>query len=145
MTYTQGVNVSESPKRLVSVKLHQDHWHLLLHLVVMLQNSEHCFGHIVHHHVQVDFVWLIPLGVESMLQSDHIGVEKLLHYLQFSILVPLVLIHLLDGNRVTVLVHRGLEYHAKRTIAYNTVCIVGKTCGLLVLFPTTFHCFVIHF
>jgi hypothetical protein len=59
---------------------------------------------------------------------------ELLHNLQLSILVSLVLIHLLDGYLLVILVHCGLENDTERAISNNTVSIVSETSWLLVLF-----------
>lgn len=143
MTYTQGMNIGKCSKSLVSVKFDKNHWHLLLHFIVMLKDSEHCLGHVVHDYVQINLIWLVTLSIESMLERDDIGVIKFLHYLQFSILVPFILIHLLDGYLFTILVHSRLEHHTERPVTYNTVSVVSETCGLLILFPSTFVCFLI--
>lgn len=131
---TEGVNVGEGPERLVCVQLDQDHWYLLLHLVVVLEDPEHGLWHVVHHDVQVDFIWLITLSIERMLERDHVGVIELLHNLQLSVLVSLVLVHLLDGDSLTVFIHGGLEDDSEGAIADNTVSIIGERSGLLVVF-----------
>ena len=48
---TESVNVGEGSERLVRVQLYEDHGHLLLHLVVMFQDPEHCFWHVIHYDV----------------------------------------------------------------------------------------------
>ena len=111
----------------------------------MLQDSKHCFWHVVHDYVQIDLVWLISLGIESMFQSNNVGMIELLHYLQFSVLVPFILIHLLDCHLFVVLVHCGLENHTKRSISNNTIGVVGETSWLLILFLSGFVCLFIHF
>ena len=131
---TESVNVSEGPERLVSVQFDQDHWYLLLHLVVVLEDSEHSLRHVVHHNVQVDFIWLITLSIERMLERDHVGVIELLHDLQLSVLVSLVLVHLLDGYSLTVFIHGGLEDDSEGAIADNTVSVIGERSRLLVVF-----------
>ena len=45
--------------------------------------------------------YFVPLGVEGVLQSDNIRMVEFLHYLQFSILVALVLIHFLYCDDVS--------------------------------------------
>ena len=109
----------------------------------MLQDPEHCLGHIVHDNVQINLIWLVTLSIESMLERDDIGVIKFLHYLQFSILVPLILVHLLDGYLFAILVHSRLEHNTERPVTHNTVSVVGETCRLLILFPSTFGSFLI--
>ena len=121
------MNVRKSPEGLIGVQLDQNHWDWLLHLVVVLQDSEHRLWNVVHDHVEVDLVWLVALGVEGMLQSDHVGVEQFFHDLQFAVLVPLVLVHLLDGHFLVVLVHSRLEHDAEAPIAHHSLGIVGKT------------------
>ena len=91
------MNVSQSSESLVSIELNQNHWHLLLHFVVMLQDSKHSFRNVIHDDVQVDLVRFVSLGVESMLQSYYIWVIELLHYLEFPVFVSLVLIHFFNG------------------------------------------------
>ena len=109
----------------------------------MLKDSENCLGHVVHYYIQINLIWLVTLGIESMFKCDDIGVIKFLHDLQFSILVPFILVHLLDGYLFTILVHSRLEHHTERSVTYNTVSVVSETCGLLIFFPSTFVCFLI--
>ena len=44
-----------------------------------------------------------------MLQRNHIRMEEFLHDLQFTVLVPLVLVHFLDGYFFVGLIDDGLE------------------------------------
>ena len=131
MANTQSVDVRQSSKSLVSVQFHEDDRDLLLQFVVVFQDSEHRLGHVIHDDVQIDFVWLVSLGVEGMLESDHVGVIKLLHDLQLSVLIPFILVHLLDGHRFVVLIDSSLEHNTERSISYDTVSIVSERGRLL--------------
>eukprot|EP00356_Strombidium_inclinatum_P006644 CAMPEP_0170495270 /NCGR_PEP_ID=MMETSP0208-20121228/15111_1 /TAXON_ID=197538 /ORGANISM="Strombidium inclinatum, Strain S3" /LENGTH=132 /DNA_ID=CAMNT_0010771433 /DNA_START=616 /DNA_END=1011 /DNA_ORIENTATION=- len=114
---TEGVNISQGSEGLVGVELDEDDGHLLLQLVVVLQDAEHRLGHVVHHHVQVDLVRLVALRVEGMLQRDDVGVVEFFHDLQLAVLVALVLVDLLDGDLLVVLVDCRLEDDAEGAIA----------------------------
>ena len=60
--------------------------------------------------------YLISLCIKRMLEGDDIGVEKLLHYLELSVLISFVLIHLLDRydlprfSHGSLLAHRAMRY-----------------------------------
>ena len=126
MANSQRMDVCQSSECLVGIELHQDHRDCLLHLVVMLQDSEDCFGHIVHDDVQINLVWLISLGVEGMLQSYHVRVEQLLHYLKLSVFVSLILVHFFYCNLLVVFVHGCLEYDTETAVSDYSIGIVRK-------------------
>ena len=64
----------------------------------MLQDAIDSLRDVVHHDVKVDFVLLVALRVECVLESDYVRVLEFFHDLQFAIFVSLVLINLLDGH-----------------------------------------------
>ena len=110
----------------------------------MLQYAEHSLWYVVHHHVEVDLIGLVSLRIECMLQSNHIWVVQFLHNLQFTILVSLILVYLLDGHLIIILIDCGLEDDTKRAIAYDSISIVSETCGFLVFVVTSIGTFI-HF
>lgn len=124
---TESVDISKRSEGLVSVQLNQDHGHLLLLLVIMLENPEDSFRHVIHHDVKINFIRFVPLSIKSMTKVDNIGMVQFLHDLQFSVFVPFVLVDLLDGYLfVAVSVYCCLEHDAETSISYYTVGIVGK-------------------
>ena len=131
---TKRMDVSQGPESLVGVQLNEDHGHLLLHFVVVLQDPEHGLRHVVHYYVQVDLIVLVALSVERMLQSYYVRVIELLHYLQFSVLVSFVLVHFLNGYLLRVLVHGGLKHHAERSVSHNSIGVVSERSWFLVFF-----------
>ena len=52
---------------------------MLLHFIVMLEHTIDGFWHVVHDHVQIDFVLFVALRVERMLKLDHVRMSELLH------------------------------------------------------------------
>lgn len=72
MTDSKGMNVCEGSKSLICIKLDKNHWHLLLHLVIVLQDSEYSLWHVIHHDIQVNFIGFITLGIECMTKSNDI-------------------------------------------------------------------------
>jgi len=64
MTDALGMNVGYGSEQLVRVKFHQQVWHHLLHLQVLLHYSVCCIRDEVHHHIQVDFFGLVTIGIE---------------------------------------------------------------------------------
>ena len=93
----------------------------------MLQDSEDGLWYVVHDYVEVNLIGLIALRVKSMFQSDYVRVEQFFHYLELSVLVSFVLIHLLDGHLLIVFVDRSLEDDPKAAIAHHPLGIVRKT------------------
>ena len=98
MTNTERMNVSQSPETLICIKFHQDHWHFFFAFVVVLQNTEDRLLYVIHDNIEINLVLLITLGIESMLELDHIWMEEFFHNLKLSVFVPLVLVNLFDGN-----------------------------------------------
>lgn len=124
------MNISQRFEGLISVEFDQNHWNRLLVFVVVLQNSKDCFGNVIHHDIQIDFIWFVSLGVKCMFQSDNIWVKQFFHNLQFSILVPLILINLFDGNLFSILVHSRLKHNSKWAISNNSISVICETCLL---------------
>jgi hypothetical protein len=145
MANTKSVNISQSSESLISVQLYENHGYLLLHLIVVFKDSKDGFWHIVHDDIEINLIWLVSLRIESMLQSNNIGVIQLLHDLELSVLIPLVLINLLDSHLLVVFVYGGLEHHSEGTVSNDSVCIIGETCGLLVFFLAFLVGLFVHF
>lgn len=81
VTNSESMNIRKRSEGLVGVQFNQEHWDLLLLLIIMLQDSKDRLWHVIHHHVKIDFIWLVTLSVESMTEVNHIGMEKFLHNL----------------------------------------------------------------
>ena len=58
MAVAERVDVGQCTESLISVELDEDHWHRLLHLIVVLEHAVNCLWHVVHHDVQIDLVLL---------------------------------------------------------------------------------------
>ena len=120
------MNVSDRAEQLVSVDLDKDIGHHLLHLQVLLHSAVGCVWNVVHHNVQVHLLWLIPVRVEWLPHFNTVWMVEHLQNLQFSVLVPLVLEHLLDGDCFASLRDRGLEDNSKRAISNDLFGIIGE-------------------
>lgn len=75
------MNVSQSPKALVGIKFNENHWNFFFALIIVFENSEHCFLHVIHDNVEVDLIFFVALCVECMSQLNHIWMLKFFHYL----------------------------------------------------------------
>lgn len=73
---TLGVNIGYGPHELVRVKLDNKVWHLLLHFVELLHYSISGVGDVIHHDVEVNFVWFISICVEALPHLDTVGVME---------------------------------------------------------------------
>jgi hypothetical protein len=105
----------------------------------MLEDPVHGFRDVVHDHIEIDFVLLIALSVEGVAERNHIGVVELLHDLEFSIFIALVLVNFLDRNDIScfsngcllvleIIQGTYLEHDAKGAITDNAVRIICKAC-----------------
>lgn len=113
------VDVGQGAADLVGVELHVQQRHALVHLVVVLGDAVHCLGHELQHQVQVQL--LLLRGREEAVLERHDGwVVQQTHDLKLAVLVPLVLQHLLDGNRLIRLQAGGLENNSERTVPDHT-------------------------
>jgi len=65
-----------------------------------------------------------------MSQGDNIRMKQFLHYLQFTILVPLVLVHFLNSNDITSLWYCSLYRLVKGQVSSMPInlgfCLCGK-------------------
>ncbi len=61
MADPKSMYVSYGTHQLVSIELDQDVWNHLFHLEIVLHDLIDCLGGIVHHYIQVDFIWLFKL------------------------------------------------------------------------------------
>ena len=119
------MDVSDTTEQLVRVNLDKDVWDHLLHLQVLLHDSVDCIRNIVHDHIQIHLVWLVTICIERLPHFYVVRVVKHLQNGEFSVFVPLVLEHLLDGYCLTRLCDRGLEHHSKRAVPDNFLRVVG--------------------
>mmetsp|Transcript_1132 Transcript_1132/g.3559 ORF Transcript_1132/g.3559 Transcript_1132/m.3559 type:complete len:217 (+) Transcript_1132:706-1356(+) len=113
VAHAQGMDVGEGAEELVGVELDRGHGQGLLGLGVRPEDAVDRLGHVVHHEVEVRVVRLVPLRVEEVVQHRHVVVVQHLHDLQLAVLEPLVLQHLLDGDLLVAVGHRGHVHGAK--------------------------------
>ena len=109
----------------------------------MLENTEYSFLYVIHDNIKVDFILLVTLGVEGMLELNDIRMEKFLHYLQLPVFVPLVLVNLFDGNLLVGFVNYGLEYNAEGAVTDNSLCVIRITGWFFGFFWLIVHGFLI--
>ena len=81
---------------------------------------------IVHHNIQVNFVWLITVCVETLSHLYTVGVMEHFKNCQLSIFVPFVLEHFLNSHSFPGLGDGCFEYHTEGTIPYNFFSVVGQ-------------------
>jgi hypothetical protein len=122
---TKGMDVGERPEDLIHVQLDIEHGHRLLKLCVIARGAIDRLWDEFEQQIQKDLVLLVAVGIEIVLERNHVGVVYQTHYLQLSILKALVLQHLFDGDRrVAAFQQFRLEHDAKRSIADNFVTSV---------------------
>ena len=125
MAVAESVNVGKGTEGLIGVEFDEDDRHLLLHFVVMFEDAVDGFWHVVHYDVQIYLILLVTLSVESVLQFDDVRMGELLHDLQFTILVALILVDLLDRDLLTIRALPGrLKDNTERAITDDSVRIV---------------------
>jgi hypothetical protein len=89
------VDGTQGPAHLVGVQLYKDIGHALVVLGVVLADPVDRVWHKLQDEVQVRLL-LLRVRVKAVLELDNVRVVNHLHYLQLSVLEPLVLQHLLD-------------------------------------------------
>jgi hypothetical protein len=107
------VNVGQRSEHLIRVELYKELWHSLLHLDVVSHHTVDCLRNVVHDDIQVNLIWLVPSGVKSMLHCHNIWMKQLLHDLELSVFITLILVNLLDGDALASLSHSGLVDNSK--------------------------------
>ena len=127
------MNISQGFKSLVSIELHQNYRHILLHFVVVFEDAEDRLWNIVHYHVEVNLIRLITLSIKCMFQRYHIWMDKLFHDLELSIFIALVLIHLFNSNLLIIFIDRCLKNYTEAAIANNSIGVVGEALSLLLI------------
>lgn len=136
MADTESMNVSQGSEHLVSVEFDEELRDALLHLDIVSHHSVNSLRNVIHDYIEIDFVLLVSSGVKGMLHLDDVGVEQLFHDLQFSVLIPLVLIHLFDGHSLSSLGDSCLVDNTERTVTDYSLSVIsqGGLVALLVLF-----------
>ena len=127
------MNISQGFKSLVSIELHQNYRHILLHFVVVFEDAEDRLWNIVHYHVEVNLIRLITLSIKCMFQRYHIWMDKLFHDLELTIFIALVLIHLFNSNLLIIFIDRCLKNYTEAAIANNSIGVVGEALSLLLI------------
>mmetsp|Transcript_142131 Transcript_142131/g.354177 ORF Transcript_142131/g.354177 Transcript_142131/m.354177 type:complete len:255 (-) Transcript_142131:206-970(-) len=121
-----GVDVGASAAHLVGIKLHENVRHRLFHLVVMLHHPVDSVGAILHNHVQICLPRLFTRSVEGMFQLNDIRVPQLLHDLELSVFVALVLVDLFDRHRLAGLDDLRLVDDAEGPAAQHALRVVRE-------------------
>lgn len=70
MTYTHGVNVGHGPQQLVSVQLHKNIGHIQFLFHMIFHDLVQGLRHMLHDHVEVDFIRRVTIGIEIVLHLD---------------------------------------------------------------------------
>ena len=112
-----SMNISEGAEHLVCVEFNEKNWDWLLHAVVVLHYSVDGLRNEVHHHVKIELlfltnkfrVYLIAFREERMSHFDDRGMVQLLHYLELSVLIALILEHFLNCDDFSCLCVRCLQ------------------------------------
>ena len=117
MTNALGVNIRKGAEHLVGIEFDEENGDRLLHAVVVLHDAVNCLRNEVHDDVEVEFLFLtnkfrvhlIALGEEGVSHFDDGRVVELLHYLELSVLVSLILEHFLNCHDFSCLCVRCLQ------------------------------------
>lgn len=121
-----SMDIGNGSKQLVGVDLDQQVWDHLLHLQVLFHDTVCGIWDVVHHHIKVNFLWLVSVGVKRLTHFDAVRVVKHLENLQLSVLVALVLEHLLDGHGLACLRNCCLEDDSERTVSDDLLRVVRE-------------------
>ncbi len=95
------------------------HLHILLHYTVQSIRNK------VHDYIQVDFIWLLSIGIEELAHLDTVRMVQGLQDFKFTVLVSFVLENFLDSYCLSSLSDSRLKYDTKRTISHNFLCVVS--------------------
>ena len=119
------MDVCEGTEDLIHVQLDIEHGHRLLELCVVARSAIDRLWHEFEQQIQEHLVLLVAVGIEVVLERNHVRMVDQAHYLQLSILKALVLQHLFDGDgRVVALQEFRLEHDTKGSVADNFVASV---------------------
>lgn len=113
MADSKSMDVGKCFESLICIKFYKNDRHVLLHLVIVLKNSENCLWHVVHNNVEINLIWLVALCIKCMFEGYNIWVLEFFHNLKLSIFVSFVLIHLLDGHLLVILIDCCLENYTE--------------------------------
>lgn len=97
----------------------------MFHFQVLFHYSVSCVRDVVHYHVQIHLVWLVAISIKALPHLHAIRMVKHLEDGELSVLVPLVLEDLLDGNGLASFGDGGLEDDSERSITDDFFCVVG--------------------
>eukprot|EP00356_Strombidium_inclinatum_P011931 CAMPEP_0170496284 /NCGR_PEP_ID=MMETSP0208-20121228/20868_1 /TAXON_ID=197538 /ORGANISM="Strombidium inclinatum, Strain S3" /LENGTH=136 /DNA_ID=CAMNT_0010772783 /DNA_START=641 /DNA_END=1048 /DNA_ORIENTATION=+ len=117
MADAHRVDVGNGAQQLVGVQLDEDVGYVLLLLHIVLHYFVQGLGDVLHDHVQVHFVGGVAACVEEVLHLNTERVSQDLQDLQFAVLVPLVLVHLLDGHMFVLDFEVGFVHHPEGPVA----------------------------
>ena len=107
------VDVGDRAQQLVRVELHQQVWHHLLHLEVLFHDAVGGIRNVVHNDVEVDLIWLVPIGVKRLAHFDAVRVVEHFQNLELSVFVALVLKDFLDCHSLSSFRDDGFEHNSE--------------------------------
>ena len=133
MANTFSMNISNGSHQLVWIKLHDNIWHLLLHLMELLHHSICCVRDVVHYYVKIYLVWLVSISIETLSHLNAIRMMQHFQNSQFSILIPFVLEYFLDSYCFSSFGNGCFEYNTERSISNNFLSIISHALNYIVL------------
>lgn len=133
MANTFSMNISNGSHQLVWIKLHDNIWHLLLHLMELFHHSICCVRDVVHYNVKIYLVWLVSISIETLSHLNAIRMMQHFQNSQFSIFIPFVLEYLLDSHCFSSFGNGCLEYNTEWSISNNFLSIISHALKYIVL------------
>ena len=67
---THGMNICYGSQKLIRIYLYVDIWDVLLLLHVIFHDFVKSFRDMLHHNVQVNFIWSLTIRIEKVLHLD---------------------------------------------------------------------------
>jgi len=113
------VDLGHRAEHLPALELHQHQRQVLLVLGLGARDARDRVGYELRDRVQLQLVLLLALGLEGVLELDDVRVVQLAQDLQFSVLLALVLLHLLDRDHLARLLHVRLKHDPERALPHH--------------------------
>ena len=126
MANSFSVNVCNRTQQLVRVNFNEQVGNHLLHFQILLHYAVSRIRDVIHNHVQIHLIFLVPARVEGLAHLDAVWVMQLTENLKLAILISLVLEHFFNGDRFPSFSDGGLEHDSKRTIANDFFSVIGE-------------------
>ena len=111
---------------MIRVDFDNERWHHLLHFEVLLHHFVDSVRDEVHDHIQVDFFRLVSISVKVLSHFNAVLMVQQLQYLEFSILVSLVLEHFLYRNCLPSFSDCRFKHHSEWSISNDFLGIVSQ-------------------